>query len=204
MWRNPVGLGASGPRVPSAFTRVTACRSAPTCPRAAGSIRRSTIGRRWRRVAQVFTQSPRMWRPTSHDPANIERFKERRGDGARLGHLPCDLPRQPGRPTTSSTKVGSARDDGRRRVLDQRGRRRVPCGLTPGEPASTPGSSGRCANRARSSGARTRHGSCSRTRPARADDRLPDRRARGAVRGRRPPEARTLPRSCHLWVSGGT
>ena len=24
---------------------------------------------------QVFTQSPRMWRPTNHDPANIERFK---------------------------------------------------------------------------------------------------------------------------------
>src|SRR5262245_33877938 len=26
---------------------------------------------------QIFTQSPRMWRPTSHDPANIERFRER-------------------------------------------------------------------------------------------------------------------------------
>jgi deoxyribonuclease IV len=26
----------------------------------------------------VFTQSPRAWRPTSHDPANFERFKERR------------------------------------------------------------------------------------------------------------------------------
>jgi deoxyribonuclease-4 len=26
---------------------------------------------------QVFTQSPRMWRPTNHDPANIERFRER-------------------------------------------------------------------------------------------------------------------------------
>jgi deoxyribonuclease-4 len=26
---------------------------------------------------QVFTQSPRMWRPTNHDPANLERFKER-------------------------------------------------------------------------------------------------------------------------------
>jgi deoxyribonuclease-4 len=28
-------------------------------------------------AVQVFTQSPRMWRPTSHDPANLERFKER-------------------------------------------------------------------------------------------------------------------------------
>ncbi|MGI8422142.1 MAG: deoxyribonuclease IV [Gaiellaceae bacterium] len=27
---------------------------------------------------QIFTQSPRMWRPTNHDPANIERFRERR------------------------------------------------------------------------------------------------------------------------------
>ena len=27
---------------------------------------------------QVFTQSPRMWRPSNHKPENIERFKERR------------------------------------------------------------------------------------------------------------------------------
>ena len=26
---------------------------------------------------QIFTQSPRTWRPTNHDPANLERFKER-------------------------------------------------------------------------------------------------------------------------------
>jgi deoxyribonuclease-4 len=26
---------------------------------------------------QVFTQSPRTWRPTNHDPANLERFRER-------------------------------------------------------------------------------------------------------------------------------
>ncbi len=29
---------------------------------------------------QIFTQSPRTWRPTTHDPANLERFKERRGE----------------------------------------------------------------------------------------------------------------------------
>jgi deoxyribonuclease-4 len=28
-------------------------------------------------AVQVFTQSPRMWRPTNHDPANFELFKER-------------------------------------------------------------------------------------------------------------------------------
>jgi deoxyribonuclease-4 len=27
---------------------------------------------------QVFTQSPRAWRPTNHDPANLEKFRERR------------------------------------------------------------------------------------------------------------------------------
>jgi deoxyribonuclease-4 len=27
---------------------------------------------------QVFTQSPRTWRPTNHDPANLERFRARR------------------------------------------------------------------------------------------------------------------------------
>jgi deoxyribonuclease-4 len=27
---------------------------------------------------QVFTQSPRMWRPTNHDPQNLEQFRERR------------------------------------------------------------------------------------------------------------------------------
>ncbi len=27
---------------------------------------------------QVFTQSPRTWRPTNHDPASFERFREKR------------------------------------------------------------------------------------------------------------------------------
>jgi deoxyribonuclease-4 len=29
---------------------------------------------------QVFTQSPRAWRPTNHDPANFDRFRERRAE----------------------------------------------------------------------------------------------------------------------------
>jgi len=29
-------------------------------------------------AVQLFTQSPRMWRATNHDPANFEKFKERR------------------------------------------------------------------------------------------------------------------------------
>jgi deoxyribonuclease IV len=31
-------------------------------------------------AVQIFTQSPRAWRPTNHDPANLERFKERRAE----------------------------------------------------------------------------------------------------------------------------
>jgi deoxyribonuclease-4 len=31
-------------------------------------------------AVQIFTQSPRAWRPTNHDPANLERFKQRRAE----------------------------------------------------------------------------------------------------------------------------
>jgi deoxyribonuclease-4 len=37
---------------------------------------------------QIFTQSPRTWRPTNHDPANFERFKERRVE-AGIGGVLC-------------------------------------------------------------------------------------------------------------------
>jgi len=37
---------------------------------------------------QIFTQSPRTWRPTNHDPANFERFKERRAE-AGIGGVIC-------------------------------------------------------------------------------------------------------------------
>jgi deoxyribonuclease IV len=36
---------------------------------------------------QVFTQSPRAWRPTNHDPANFERFRERRAEVGLQGVL---------------------------------------------------------------------------------------------------------------------
>jgi deoxyribonuclease-4 len=36
---------------------------------------------------QVFTQSPRTWRPTNHDPANLERFRERRAEAGLHGVL---------------------------------------------------------------------------------------------------------------------
>ena len=37
---------------------------------------------------QVFTQSPRTWRPTNHDPASLERFRERRAE-AGIGGVVC-------------------------------------------------------------------------------------------------------------------
>jgi deoxyribonuclease-4 len=37
---------------------------------------------------QVFTQSPRMWRPTNHKPETLERFRERRRD-AGIGGVVC-------------------------------------------------------------------------------------------------------------------
>jgi len=36
---------------------------------------------------QVFTQSPRTWRPTNHDPATFERFRERRAETGMGGVL---------------------------------------------------------------------------------------------------------------------
>lgn len=36
---------------------------------------------------QLFTQSPRMWRPTNHDPANIEKFRARRAETGMGGVL---------------------------------------------------------------------------------------------------------------------
>src|SRR5919109_1360109 len=39
-------------------------------------------------AVQVFTQSPRTWRPTNHPPENFERFKERRGE-AGIGAVLC-------------------------------------------------------------------------------------------------------------------
>jgi deoxyribonuclease IV len=36
---------------------------------------------------QLFTQSPRMWRPTNHDPATFERFRDRRAETGMGGVL---------------------------------------------------------------------------------------------------------------------
>ena len=39
---------------------------------------------------QIFTQSPRAWRPTNHPPENVERFKEARAEaGIPVGAVVC-------------------------------------------------------------------------------------------------------------------
>jgi deoxyribonuclease-4 len=39
-------------------------------------------------AVQLFTQSPRMWRPTAHDPARLARFRERRAEEG-IGYALC-------------------------------------------------------------------------------------------------------------------
>ncbi len=39
-------------------------------------------------AVQVFTQSPRMWKPTAHTPEEVERFRARRRE-ARVRHVAC-------------------------------------------------------------------------------------------------------------------
>src|SRR4051794_19909891 len=96
MCRKPVGLGAKRTRtaIPVAYCR--ACRSP------GASVRRVQLGAHVSTsggihtaidridamdgdCVQIFTQSPRAWRPTNHDPANFERFKERRAEAGISG-----------------------------------------------------------------------------------------------------------------------
>ena len=80
---------------------------------------------------QVFTQSPRMWRPTAHKPEAIERFKARRAE-AGIGGVVChalylcnlaapddDVYEQVGRGDVRDGRRGG-RDRGRRRHLPRR------------------------------------------------------------------------------------
>ena len=39
-------------------------------------------------AVQVFTQSPRMWKPTAHTPEEVKRFRKRRRE-ARIKHVAC-------------------------------------------------------------------------------------------------------------------
>ena len=91
MWRKPVGLGAMRTRtlIGVAIVGRSSVQFGAHVSRRAGSTRRSTGSRRSAATAsQVFTQSPRMWRPTAHKPEAIERFKARRAE-AGIGGVVC-------------------------------------------------------------------------------------------------------------------
>ena len=90
MWRKPVGLGAMRTRtlivVSIVGRRWSSGRTSPSSGGIDTAIDRiEAIGGD---CVQVFTQSPRMWRPTDHKPEAIERFKARRAE-AGIGGVVC-------------------------------------------------------------------------------------------------------------------
>ena len=82
---------------------------------------------------QVFTQSPRMWRPTEHKPDAIARFRERRQEAVdRRRRLPCALPLQPRCPRRHDLReVDRHAADTSTPRRDRRGRGHLPRGLAP-------------------------------------------------------------------------
>ena len=90
MWRKPVGLGAMRTRTTHALPIVGTAVEFGAHVSVSGGIdtaidRIEAIGGD---CVQVFTQSPRMWRPTDHKPEAIARFRERRQE-ARIGGVVC-------------------------------------------------------------------------------------------------------------------
>ena len=68
---------------------VVPCWPGPTSPPPGDPHRRrARAGAIGGRAVQIFTQSPRAWRPTNHPPENIERFKEARAE-AGIGAVVC-------------------------------------------------------------------------------------------------------------------
>src|SRR5215204_4557622 len=89
MCRKPVGLGAKRTtggmarrivRVVQIGAHVSSSGGIHTAIDRAEAIGADSV--------QVFTQSPRAWRPTNHPPENFERFKERRAE-AGIGGVLC-------------------------------------------------------------------------------------------------------------------
>ena len=106
---------------------------------------------------QVFTQSPRTWRPTNHDPATFERFRERRVEAGIDGVLChalylCNLA-APDDDDLREVGRGDAQHDGGR-VRDRR-RRRLPRRLPPRRRLRRAGSSGCCRRWSRCSSSAT-------------------------------------------------
>src|ERR671923_121068 len=78
MWRNPVGLGAK--RTTGGMARIVGGVLLGAHVSSSGGIHTAIdrIDSMDGDCVQVFTQSPRRWAPTNHDPENFERFKARR------------------------------------------------------------------------------------------------------------------------------
>jgi deoxyribonuclease-4 len=80
MCRRPVGLGAK--RTTGGMARIVGAVILGAHVSSSGGVhtaidRAEAMGAE---SVQVFTQSPRRWAPTNHDPENLERFKERRAE----------------------------------------------------------------------------------------------------------------------------
>ena len=93
---------------------------------------------------QVFTQSPRAWRPTNHDPANFDRFRERRAEAGIHGVLChalylCNLAAPDDAVYEKSVAALRQHDGGR--VRDRRRRQSSSTSARISAPASTTGSS---------------------------------------------------------------
>ena len=90
MWRKPVGLGAM-----RTFTDITALYRRQPWNSARTSRPRGGIDTAIDRIVaiggdcvQVFTQSPRMWRPTNHSAEAIEAFRAKRAEHG-IGGVVC-------------------------------------------------------------------------------------------------------------------
>ena len=158
---------------------------------------------------QVFTQSPRMWRPTAHKPEAIERFKARRARSRdRRRRLPRALPLQPrGAGRRDLREVG--RDDAARRSTPP-WRSRPTASSSTSARTSAPGFDAR--PRARRAGAARRSSSAA---TATRGSLIENSAGAGGTIGRSLDELATLvdalgrhPRlgicldSCHLYASG--
>jgi deoxyribonuclease-4 len=80
MCRRPVGLGAK--RTTGGMARIVGAVILGAHVSSSGGIHTAIDRAKAMRAdsVQVFTQSPRRWAPTNHDPENFERFKERRAE----------------------------------------------------------------------------------------------------------------------------
>ena len=85
MWRKPVGLGAM--RTRTDIGPIVGAMEFGAHVSSAGGIDTAIdrIAKLKGDCVQVFTQSPRMWRPTAHSDEAVERFKARRTEAGIAG-----------------------------------------------------------------------------------------------------------------------